>query len=177
MSTLFSTITIRSFLSDTNFFIQSHRERYPLDVAKSFWEKVKTLVREQKIISIDKVKDEIYCKEDKIKQWCVENLPDNFFLDTKTQEIMQQYSKVINWANSMRSQYTDKAIEEFSEYKNADAWLIVFALTDIDKFTIVTYEASAPHSKITIKIPDVCNHFGVKYVNVVGMFRQIGETF
>lgn len=166
------------FLLDTNFFTQSHRTIYPLDVAISFWNKVKMLVDNHKIISIDKVKKEIYDgKEDEIKQWCVENLPDNFFLDTETPEIILQYRKIINWTNSMRSHYTDKAIEEFSEYENADAWLISFVLTTRDKITIVTYETSESQRKNKIKIPDVCDHFGSKWVNVVKMFRELGETF
>lgn len=175
MSELFP---IKLFLLDTSFFTQSHRERYPLDVAKTFWNKVKMMADNHKIISIDKVKKEIYSgKEDEIKQWCIKNLPEKFFLDTETQDIISHYRKVINWANSMRSQYTDKAIEEFSEYENADAWLISLALTDKEKFTIVTYEKSAPHGKNKIKIPDVCNYFGIKWVDVVEMFRQLGETF
>jgi hypothetical protein len=165
------------FVLDANFFIQSHRASYPLDVATGFWSKVKMLTHNQKLISIDKVGEEIYKKEDEIKKWCVKNLPVDFFLDTQSQEIIQNYGKVINWANSMRSQYTDKAIEEFSEYKNADAWLIAFGLTDKDKFTMVTYETSEPQRKNKIKIPDVCNHFGIKWVDVVEMFRQLGETF
>ena len=165
------------FLLDTNFFIQSHHESYPLDVATSFWSKVKMLAHNQKFISIDKVEEEIYKKEDEIKQWCVKNLPDIFFRDTETTQIILQYRKVINWANSMRSHYTDKAIEEFSEYKRADAWLVAVALTEKNNLTIVTYEKSAPQAKNKIKIPDVCNHFGSKWMNVVEMFRQIGETF
>jgi len=165
------------FLLDTNFFIQSHQANYPLDVATGFWIKSEMLAQNQKIISIDKVEEEIYKKDDEIKQWCEKNLPDNFFLDTETQQIILQYKKVINWIDSMRSLYTDKAIEEFSEYKRADAWLISFALTEKDKFTIVTYEKSAPQGKSKIKIPDVCNHFGSKCVDVIEMFRQLGETF
>jgi hypothetical protein len=48
------------YVVDTNFFIQAHRAYYPLDVASSFWEKVKQLADDGKIISIDKVKQEIY---------------------------------------------------------------------------------------------------------------------
>jgi len=175
------------FVVDTNFFIQSHRERYPLDVATSFWDKVKILAGSQKIISIDKVKNEIWRKEDKIKQWCEQNLPEGFFFTTKSKEILSQYKKVIKWAISMNHQYTQKAIDEFLEYERADAWLISFALaqkkeneTSLFKqknFIIVTYETSAPESKNKIKIPDVCNRFATPCVNVVEMFRKLGETF
>lgn len=53
-----------TFVVDTNFFIQAHRAIYPLDVATSFWAKVKELAVNRSIISIDKVKDEIYQNEE-----------------------------------------------------------------------------------------------------------------
>ena len=70
------------YVVDSNFFIQAHRANYPLDVATSFWNKVKQLAEEGKIISIDKVKKEIYDHEDDLKQWCEDNLPEDFFKDT-----------------------------------------------------------------------------------------------
>jgi len=165
------------FVLDTNFFIQSHNTSYPLDIATSFWNKVKMLAHNQRFVSIDKIKKEIYEKEDRIKEWCVKNLPEDFFQNTGTSDTVTQYRKVTNWATSMRSHYTDKAIEDFSEYERADAWLIAFALTDKDNLTIVTCEKSAPQAKNKIKIPDVCDKFDIKFTSIVGMFRQLGETF
>ena len=55
------------YVVDSNFFIQAHRINYPLDIAFSFWKKVKQLAHENKIISIDKVKTEIYDKNDALK--------------------------------------------------------------------------------------------------------------
>jgi hypothetical protein len=37
---------------------------------------------EKKILSVDKVKKEIFDHEDALRQWCVDNLPDDFFKDT-----------------------------------------------------------------------------------------------
>jgi hypothetical protein len=56
------------FIVDSNFFIEAHRSTYPLDVAHSFWNKVRQLANEAKIVSIDKVKKEIYDHEDALKQ-------------------------------------------------------------------------------------------------------------
>jgi hypothetical protein len=70
------------YLVDSNFFIQAHRANYPLDVVASFWDKVRQLAEKQKIISIDKVKKEIYRHQDDLKTWCENNLPVGFFKDT-----------------------------------------------------------------------------------------------
>ncbi len=67
------------YVVDSNFFIQAHRATYPLDIATSFWNKVKELANNETIISIDKVKSELYDKNDELEFWCTNNLPNNFF--------------------------------------------------------------------------------------------------
>ena len=70
------------FIVDSNFFIQAHRSIYPLNVVQSFWLKVKILSQNGIIVSIDKVKKEIFdnsSHEDELKLWCDANLPNDFF--------------------------------------------------------------------------------------------------
>ena len=66
------------YVLDSNFFIQAHRLHYPIDVAFGFWNKVKQLAETGKITSIDKVKNELYDKNDVLETWCVDNLPEDF---------------------------------------------------------------------------------------------------
>lgn len=58
------------YVLDSNFFIEAHRSHYPIDVAAGFWNKVRQLAEEGKIISIDKVKNELYDKNDALEEWC-----------------------------------------------------------------------------------------------------------
>lgn len=164
------------YLLDTNFFIQAHRSYYPLDVVESFWEKTKGLASDKHIIGIDKVKKEIYDKsshEDELKLWCDDNLEDEFF--KSTDETLTQYIKIVQWVNSMRHQYNDSAIEEFLQADLADPWLVAFAMKE--DLVIVTYEKSAPDAKKRVKIPEVCNHFGVRYVDTIQMMRELNSKF
>ena len=68
-----------------------------------FWNKVKQLAAEGQIISIDKVKNEIYNKNDALEEWCKSNLPEDFFKDSS--EIMEAYSEVCVWAISKNDHY------------------------------------------------------------------------
>jgi hypothetical protein len=163
------------YIVDSNFFIQAHRANYPLDVAASFWNKVKQLAEDGIIISIDKVRDELYDKNDELEAWCKTNLPQSFFKDTSS--IMSSYATVSAWAAARSSQYTPGAINEFLDADEADAFIISFALADQDNRIVVTQEVSRPDSKKSIKIPDVCISLGVQVINTVQMFRQLGETF
>jgi hypothetical protein len=71
--------------------------------------------------------------------------------------------------------YLQRAIDEFLDAEEADAWLIAYALNN--KLTIVTYEVSAPNQKSKIKIPDACIPLGVQFINPMEMFRQLNEQF
>lgn len=161
------------FVVDSNFFIQAHRATYPLDVAVSFWGKVKQLAIDGKIISIDKVKNEIYQNDDELKKWCVANLPDIFFKDTS--QVIQEYTQIVNWAVSRRSHFQQKALDEFLDADEADAWLISYSFANHN--TIITQEILQPEKKNKIKIPDACIPFGIHYMNTIEMFRQLGEQF
>jgi len=163
------------YLVDSNFFIQAHRYTYPLDVVKGFWTKVKELADTGTIISIDKVKAELYDKNDDLETWCKANLPASFFYDTST--VMSEYGTISVWAASKASHYLPNAISEFLDADEADAFLIAFALTDHQNRIIVTHERSQPDIKRKVKIPEPCDELGVSYINTIEMFRQLGETF
>jgi hypothetical protein len=124
------------YIVDSNFFIQAHRDTYPLDVAFSFWNKVRELAFAGKIISIDKVKDEIFDKNDALEAWCKQNLPDDFFKDTS--EVLGEYQHVIAWAVSKSNHYLPNALNEFLSADEADAYLVAYALYDVNNRTIVT---------------------------------------
>lgn len=163
------------YVVDSNFFIQAHRANYPLDVAPSFWGKVKQLAEQQKIISIDKVKKEIYDHQDDLKTWCEINLPANFFKDTTG--VITNYSQVVTWVNSSGSHYFPTAIAEFLDADEADAWLVSFALADRANRIIVTHEKSQPDRKNKVKIPEACAPFNINFVDTIEMLRQLGERF
>lgn len=165
------------FIVDTNFFIQSHRITYPLDVVEGFWEKVIKISKEHKVISIDKVKNEIFKNDDELKKWIQDNLPEGFFKPTETPEVLDNYRKVVNWANSKNDFYIPRATTEFLDFNNADAWLVAYALSLEDNGIIITQEISQPNRKNKIKIPDVCDAFDIHYKNIIEMFRELGERF
>ncbi len=87
------------YVIDSNFFIQAHRTNYPLDIAFSFWNKVKDLAATGTIISIDKVKAELYDKNDELEEWCKANLPEDFFKPTN--EVINEYGQVYQPSSSL----------------------------------------------------------------------------
>lgn len=163
------------FVVDSNFFIEAHRSTYPLDIATSFWNKVQQLANAGKIISIDKVKNELYDKNDDLEAWCRAHLPQDFFKSSV--EFIAEYAQVTTWAQSMNHHYRQNALNEFLGADEADAFLIAYSLADPENRILVTQEISAPIKKSRVKMPDCCDALGVTYTNTIEMFRRLGETF
>ena len=162
------------FLLDANFFITAHRTSYPLDVFPSFWEKVKQLAETKQVASIDKVRMEIYDNEDALKNWCVDNLPDDFFQDSSP-ALLLEYPQVVNWAyTKLDNPYSQAALDIFMDADEADAFLVAFAKKHT--LAVVTNEVSAPDSKRNVKLPDACQAFDVRSISPVQLFRELGVT-
>lgn len=163
------------YVLDSNFFIQAHRFHYPIDVAAGFWNKVRQLALEGRVISIDKVKKELYDKNDALEEWCRNNLPEDFFKDTSV--VMAAYGQVTAWAMSRSRHYLPNALNEFLDADEADAFLVAYCLADTVNRFVVTQEVSEPNRQNKVKIPDACIALNVPYVNTIEMFRQLGERF
>ena len=129
-----------------------------------------------RIINIDKVKNEIYGRNDELENWCQANLPKDFFKDTSTSDVIVEYAKICSWAVS-KGQYTQAALNEFLHADEADAFIADYTLSDNPNRIVVTQEISSPESKKRVKLPDACDAHSVRCVNTVQMFRNIGETF
>ena len=75
---------------------------------------------------------------------------------------------MIEWIG--HEQYRAEALEEFSNA--ADGWLTAFA--SATGATLVTHEQPAPGSRNHVKLPNVCEEFGIRYVNTFEMLRRLG---
>jgi hypothetical protein len=126
-------------------------------------------------VSIDKVKDEIYDNNDELTRWCKSNLPDDFF--KSTEEFVDEYKQAIEWANTRSDHFQVKALMEFSDDDNADAYLIAYAKSNVEIITIVTQEKSNPACKNRVLIPDCCAALDVNYCDLITLFRKLNETF
>lgn len=161
------------YLLDANCFITASRLHYPLDVATSFWSMLASLAQQSTVLSIDKVKAELYSGNDVLANWCKTNLPAGFFEDTRT--VIAEYQQIASWASGMSHQYSQAALNKFLSLALADAWLVAYALKH--GCVLVTYETPAPTSKTSIKIPDVCQAHGVSWCKPMEMLRQLGKSF
>ncbi len=166
-----------TYLLDANIFIQSYRQIYPMDVMPSFWNKLSALAHDQYIVRIDKVWQELRDNEDLLSEWISDesNLPELFF--RRTEDAINHYSNLMQWAGSPSNQYNENAKRIFMDISRADAWLIAYCLyISPEPVTLVTHEVSAPHSISSIKLPDACRAYNIPCCNLIEMLRNLSIT-
>lgn len=160
------------YLIDANIFITASRTYYDFDFGNSFWDFLVNQGKKKNIASIDKVFDELNNGNDELNEWA-NNYFSNYFIDTTTDKVLEQYAILMQWVDKQRNQYTQNAIDEFMKENNADTWLISLALTDKDKYVIVTFEKENNQIKRKIPIPNVCKAFNIKYCDLFQMLKKL----
>ena len=161
------------YLIDANIFMQAARTYYSFDIAQPFWDALVEFGNQGRIISIDKVFQEIKEGDDRLREWAVNEFV-NYFDNTQTEEILECYAELVKWANS-QSQYTQKAKDDFMEETNADAWVVAYAIAN--NCMVVTSERQRPDSKKIIPIPNVCSAFDILCCDTFDLLKKLSFTF
>jgi hypothetical protein len=161
------------FLLDSNVFIEAANRYYAFDIAPAFWQQLLHHAHNGRLLSIDRVKNELARQQDDLSQWANGQFH-SYFASTADQEIMRAYADTIQWAYS-QAQFTPAAKEEFAQADNADAWLVAYAKAK--GCVVVTHEQYDPNIRRRIPIPNVCRAFGVPYVDTFTMLRQLEVSF
>jgi hypothetical protein len=151
-----------AYLLDANVFIQAKNLHYGLDFCPAFWEWLIANNATGKVLSIEKVGDEIAAGGDELSTWCAAR-GDGFFVKPDA-PILQVLGKVSAWANGQS--YEPAAINTFLQV--ADYYLVAHALAH--GYTVVTHEIAAASTK-KIKIPNACIGLGLKVMTPYEMLR------
>jgi len=120
------------------------------------------------VASIDAVKSEIAAGSGDLVDWARAR-PDSFWL-TDTDDVLAAMRELAAWATNPARRYRQEAVDEFLD--SADLKLIAHAMAA--GATLVTREQPAPDAKKKIKIPDVCNGFGVAWTDPFSLYRALG---
>jgi hypothetical protein len=90
---------------------------------------------------------------------------------------LEHYKQIVQWAYSKSEHYSQTAIEKIMKAENADPFLVAYALYLMPNAKIVTLEKSEPNRKNSVKIPELCDHFGLKYLSTMELFRELHISF
>jgi len=157
-----------TYLLDANVFIQAKNLHYGLDFCPAFWEWLIDNQAAGRVISIDRVADEIVAGADELTDWIRER-GSQLFVRTDA-AVAMHFGAVSGWATGQ--QYEPAAISTFLQV--ADFYLIAHALAS--GHVLVTHEVPANSTK-RIKIPNACIGLGVQFMTPYEMLRRERARF
>jgi hypothetical protein len=164
-------ISDATYVLDANVFIEAHRRYYHMDICPGFWD---VLVENgpTRLISIDKVRDEIFNGGDTLKDWVHSKIKDTHFAETNDLEVLAHY-RVIMQSVQGNPRYLERAKVEFASV--ADGWIAAYAKAISAK--VVTHEEYDAHIKKRVKLPNVCRELGVETINTFTLLRELEARF
>lgn len=156
------------YLLDTNVFIEASRFYYGFDIAPGFWSWLADPARTGQVASVHAVREELAKGADTLVAW-TRDRPDSFWLP-ESDDVVLAMAQLAAWATDPARSFRQAAIDKFLD--SADFRLIAHAMATGS--VVVTREQPAPDSKISIKIPDACNAFKVRWTDPFGVYRALG---
>ncbi|MFZ2148993.1 MAG: DUF4411 family protein [Sedimentisphaerales bacterium] len=160
-----------TYVLDANVFIEAERRYYAFDLAPVFWESLVHHAANGRIQSIDRIKEELERGNDELATWAREHFSDAF-ASTDEEDIIESYTEVMGWVQ-VKDQFSNAAKAAFAA--GADGWLVAYARSK--GCIVVTHEVLDPGIRRKVPIPNVCEAFGVSYVDTFAMLRELGVRF
>lgn len=157
-----------TYLLDANIFIQAKNLHYGFDFCPAFWDWLAAQNQTGKVLSIEKVGDELQAGADALSAWAAAQGA-GFFVPPDN-PVLPALTTVSAWASGQN--YEPAAVATFLQV--ADYWLVAHALAH--NFTIVTHEVPADSAR-KIKIPNACVGLGIHCMSPYEMLRRERARF
>jgi Domain of unknown function (DUF4411) len=160
------------YLLDANVFIEAKRRYYAFDLCPGYWDCLVWNQQSGRLQSIDRVKEEFERGADELTEWAKSVMPQACFASCDEEAVTGQYAQIMAWVQN-QDQFFPEAKAEFAA--SADGWLIAYA--KVNSLIVVTQEVFAPDARKKVPIPNVCEAFGIPYVDTFEMLRDLQARF
>lgn len=159
-----------AYLIDSDVLITAKHSYYAFSICPGFWDSLLHAYESARAHSLDRIRMEIMNGRptDDLIQWVTTTVPSGFFSDSGSPAVVDSFTEIMLWI-TRHSQFTDAAKAKFAS--GADGWLVAYARVNGE--VVVTNEQPEPNSKKSIKLPDVCNAFGVSLSNTFEMLQSL----
>lgn len=152
---------------DTSVFIAGRDGPYGFDLAPQFWTVVEGMSNGGLLACPRIVYDELLDVQDDLANWARIREAAGMFRDVDA-AVDQESQRVVVY---VEQHYPDNQFRE-RFLDGADLWIIAHALANGG--TVVTHEQRNPERSSRVKIPNVCDHFNVRCIDVYQMLREQG---
>ena len=159
------------FALDADVFIAAYQRYYQMELCPGFWDSLVHFSRSGRVLSIDRIYDDLEAKDDDLFDWA-KGAPLEMFVSSSGTDVVATFSSMMTWAQS-NPKFTQAAKSEFAQV--SDGWLAAYA--KVHNATLVTQEVYDPNIRRRVKLPNVCREFGIPTLDTFEMLRQLGIRF
>lgn len=149
---------------DTSAILDGWVRYYPPDIFPPVWDKIDELIDNKTLIATEEVLYELEKKDDDLYKWAKDRedmfVPIDKEIQIALQSVLPEHKKLI---------------DQRKNRSGADPWVIALAL--VEQCAVLTGEKLSNSPKKRPHIPDVCKAMGVRWINMVQLFRDQGWVF
>lgn len=153
---------------DANVLIQAWQKYYSPKFCPDYWKVLNKLGTQKRIFIAELVYEEIVRTDDDLSEWLKQS-------DIPIRKIDEPVTKCLQsiYANNPLHK---NLVDNVKSRSLADPWIIAHAIND--KAVVVTKEekVTAPNSN-RIKIPNVCDNMGIRWINDFEFISELGVFF
>lgn len=160
------------YLLDANTLIEAKNRYYRMAVCPAYWAWIQRSQRAGIVASIDLVGDELKRGNDELAEWTKDQA--DLFLPVSDDGTQQAFSTVAQHVAAQVGNMTAGALDEF--LAGADPWLIAKAVA-LDNAVVVTHEQFNLQMRRKFSIPNVCHHFGVRWIDTFDLLSSTDARF
>jgi len=144
---------------DTSALLDGWRRYYAPDVFPAVWKKFDELIEDNILFASEEVLSELKRKDDDVYRWALDR--SGMFVPTADEEIQRAVSDILL--------SHEKLIDERKNRSGADPWVI--AVAQVRECAVLTGEKPTRTARRP-KIPDVCVALGIRWVDMLQLFRD-----
>lgn len=160
-----------TYLLDANTLIEAKNRYYQMSICPGYWDWLHKANQTGEVVSIRSVRDELLHGNDALAEWTRGH--SYLFLDESDQATQTAFAQVAQHVANAAPQMKAGALDEF--LGGADPWLIAKAMTI--NATVVTHEQLNLATRRKFLIPNVCQHFGVPFVDTFELLNALQARF
>ena len=160
------------YVLDANIFVQAKRKFYPFDVCPGYWEALIWHRKSGRVVSIDRVRDEIERGGDDLWDWVQAGYGKEGFASTAEAAVIRWFGEMEDWLRA-QPQFLPQARAEFASEEVADGWLVAYAKSR-SSAVVVTLEEFNADARRRVPLPNVCRAFDVVPITPFEMLRRLG---
>lgn len=158
------------YLLDSNTYIQAKNFHYNMTFCPAYWEWLDLQYEEGYIASTSSVYDELYQYGDELSNWVKERKEQ--FISIEDNATQQKYAEIVQHVYDLKNKNPNKVDLFLSK---ADPWLIAKAC--VTGAQLVTHERKVSSDSKDIKIPNICEIFGVECLSTFQVLQELNAQF